>query len=62
MSDSVKKFEEMNDREGMIIMDEDDNDLVITIIYFLALVMQPKLEIKYIFKLKIVETILMIQY
>ena len=29
MSDSVKKFEEMNDREGMIIMDEDDNDLVI---------------------------------
>ena len=29
MSDSIKKFEEMNDREGIIIMDEDDNSSVI---------------------------------
>jgi hypothetical protein len=29
MSDSVKKFEEMNDREGIIIMDEDENSSVI---------------------------------
>lgn len=29
MSDSIKKFEEMNDREGIIIMDEDNNSSVI---------------------------------
>ena len=29
MSDSIKKFEEMNQREGIIIMDEDDNPSVI---------------------------------
>lgn len=29
MSDSIKKYEEMNQREGIIIMDEDDNDQVI---------------------------------
>lgn len=29
MSDSIKKFKEMNDREGIIIMDEDDNSSVI---------------------------------
>jgi hypothetical protein len=29
MSDSIKKFEEMNQREGTIIMDEDDNSSVI---------------------------------
>ncbi len=29
MSDSIKKYEEMNQREGIIIMDEDDNSSVI---------------------------------
>ena len=29
MSDSIKKFEEMNDREGTIMIDEDDNSSVI---------------------------------
>ena len=29
MSDSIKKYEEMNHREGIIIMDEDDNSSVI---------------------------------
>ena len=29
MSDSIKKFEEMNQREVIITMDEDDNDQVI---------------------------------
>ena len=29
MSDSIKKFEEMNQREGTIIMDEDNNSPVI---------------------------------